>query len=84
MREFKSARIYRIWVREFKMREFKSARIITCANLTSVKVYGRRAFCFYAPRLWNILPMYLRQAPNINVFKKMLKTFLWQSFDDSY
>ena len=33
------ARIYRIWVREFKMREFKSARIITCANLTSVKVY---------------------------------------------
>ena len=46
--------------------------------------YGRRAFCFYAPRLWNILPMYLRQAPNINVFKKMLKTFLWQSFDDSY
>ena len=36
--EFKNARIYCIWVREFKMREFKSAQILTCANLTSVKV----------------------------------------------
>ena len=44
MREFKSARIYRIWVREFKMREFKSARIFTCANLTSVKVLFLKYF----------------------------------------
>ena len=44
--------------------------------------YGRRAFCFYAPRLWNVLPMYLRQSINIIVFKKKLKTYLWDSYDE--
>ena len=44
--------------------------------------YGRRAFSYYAPRLWNILPMYLREIPTVILFKKKLKTYLWQSFDD--
>jgi len=43
--------------------------------------YGRRAFCYYAPRLWNVLPVFIRHAPSINIFKKDLKTYLWQSFD---
>ena len=43
--------------------------------------YGRRAFCYYTPRLWNVLPLTLRQSPSIKVFKKNLKTYLWQSFD---
>ena len=43
---------------------------------------GRRVFAFYAPRLWNVLPMYLRLAVNIDDYKKKLKTYLWDYFDD--
>ena len=43
---------------------------------------GRRAFRFYAPRIWNALPMHLRESPNINIFKRKLKTYLWSSFDE--
>ena len=43
---------------------------------------GRRAFSFYALRLWNILPMSLRSATTIDDYKKRLKTYLWQSYDE--
>ena len=43
---------------------------------------GRRAFSFYAPRLWNVLPMYIRQCVTLETYKKNLKTYLWESFDE--
>lgn len=43
---------------------------------------GRRAFCFYAPRIWNALPMNLRECSTLESFKSQLKTYLWVSFDD--
>ena len=43
---------------------------------------GRRAFCFYAPRLWNVLPMSIRSVTTIDDYKNKLKTYLWQSFDE--
>ena len=43
---------------------------------------GRRAFQFYAPRLWNVLPIDLCSCTNKNKFKKQLKTYLWDSFDE--
>ena len=43
---------------------------------------GRRAFRFYAPRLWNVLPMFLRSSNTIEDYKKKLKTYLWQSYDE--
>ena len=43
---------------------------------------GRRAFQFYAPRLWNVLPIDLCSCSNKDVFKKQLKTYLWESFDE--
>ena len=45
-------------------------------------VIGRCAFCFYAPRLWNVLPMSVRCASTIDDYKNKLKTYLWQSFDE--
>ena len=42
---------------------------------------GKRAFSFFAPRLWNHLPFQLRSAPSIDTFKKQLKTFLFTNFD---
>ena len=43
---------------------------------------GRRAFQFFAPRLWNVLPLDLCTSPSKTVFKKRLKTYLWQHFDE--
>ena len=40
--------------------------------------YGRRAFCFAGPYVWNSLPEHIRQSTAIAVFKRSLKTFLLQ------
>lgn len=39
--------------------------------------YGRRAFSRIAPRLFNRLPLDVRQAENVEIFKKKLKTYLF-------
>ncbi|KAF7652868.1 hypothetical protein LDENG_00091310, partial [Lucifuga dentata] len=36
---------------------------------------GEAAFCFYAPKLWNTLPLDIRTAASISIFKKKLKTY---------
>ena len=38
---------------------------------------GDRAFVSAAPRLWNMLPLQLRQAPSVSSFKRLLKSFLF-------
>ena len=40
-----------------------------------------RAFCAYAPRLWNELPDNIKAADSVQNFKKQLKTFEWSLFD---
>ena len=40
--------------------------------------YGRRAFCFAGPYVWNSLPEHNRQSTSIAVFQRLLKTFLYQ------
>lgn len=40
--------------------------------------YGTRAFENCGPVLWNSLPSIIRESISINVFKKKLKTFLFQ------
>ena len=37
--------------------------------------YSSRNFCFYGPRCWTNLPIYLKKIENFSVFKKQLKTF---------
>uniref|UniRef100_A0A3B1IUE7 Reverse transcriptase domain-containing protein n=1 Tax=Astyanax mexicanus TaxID=7994 RepID=A0A3B1IUE7_ASTMX len=41
------------------------------------KKTGEAAFCFYAPKIWNSLPIHIRQSPDITQFKKQLKTHLY-------
>ena len=40
--------------------------------------YGRHAFRFAGPYVWNSLPENIRQSTLIAVFKRSLKTFLLQ------
>ena len=38
----------------------------------NVSNYGRRAFCFAGPYVWNSLPEHIRQSTSIAVFKRSL------------
>ena len=44
--------------------------------LTNLKRLGDRAFCAYAPHLWNELPDNIKAADSVQNFKKQLKTLL--------
>lgn len=37
--------------------------------------YGRRAFCYAAPSVWNSIPFSIRSANTIMAFRKQLKTY---------
>ena len=41
--------------------------------------YGERAFAASAPKLWNALPLSIKNAPSVAVFKKLLKTHLFNN-----
>ena len=41
------------------------------------KLRGDRAFSVAAPRLWNSLPLHIREAPSLPVFKSKLKTYFY-------
>ena len=41
------------------------------------KTYGERSFLFFGPQVWNVLPYKIRSAPNIHIFKKQLKHYLF-------
>ena len=38
---------------------------------------GARAFKYQAPQLWNLLPVLVREADTLCIFKTRLKTFLY-------
>ena len=46
------------------------------------KSYGERAFCNYAPKLWNALPEYLRKSQTLLYFKKHLKHYLFTYYNE--
>ena len=46
--------------------------------LTYLKRFGDRAFCSYAPRIWNELPDDIEAADSVQNFKKQLKTLLFR------
>ena len=48
-----------------------------CCNL---KTYGERVFSVASPRLWNVLPLNIRNCKTITTFKSALKTHLFKSY----
>ena len=44
----------------------------------NLKSYGKRAFSFAAPFLWNALPDNIRLTNSIEIFKNLLKTYLFK------
>ena len=44
--------------------------------------YGRRTFGYNAPRWWNVLPLYMRKEEDTDVYKKQLKTILFDGTEE--
>ena len=61
--------------------QLKEANLLTeKIEMTSLKTdltHGERAFSFCGPKLWNDLPSSIKQATSVDIFKKDLKTFLF-------
>ena len=53
-----------------------SAELLDVPTMSYQK-YGKAAFCFYGPTIWNKLPVHLRRAPSVDSFKAQLKTHLY-------
>ena len=47
------------------------------------KTYGDRAFSVCAPKIWNTIPLEIRQSSSVLLFKKKLKTFFFIRFIES-
>ena len=41
--------------------------------------FGGRAFVVAAPRLWNSIPLSIRTAPSVDVFRSQLKTYFFSA-----
>ena len=48
-----------------------------CIPKSKLATYGDRSFSVIAPKLWNSLPMHIKDCDSIPNFKKKLKTFLF-------
>ena len=47
---------------------------------SNLKTFGDRAFTVTGPIIWNSLPFSLRTAGSVAIFKKHLKTFLFNKY----
>uniref|UniRef100_R4GAY7 Reverse transcriptase domain-containing protein n=1 Tax=Anolis carolinensis TaxID=28377 RepID=R4GAY7_ANOCA len=58
--------------------------LLAVPSASQVRLAGTRdrAFSVVAPRLWNALPIEVRQAPSLLSFRRKVKTWLWgQAFE---
>ena len=44
---------------------------------THTQFYSERSLSYYGPTLWNNLPLNIRNAPTVDSFKLLLKTFMF-------
>jgi hypothetical protein len=57
-----------------------SKGLLTISVRPSTKFYGNRSFAFAAPSLWNNLPLNIRSADSLVIFKRLLKTHLFRTY----
>ena len=53
-----------------------NSRTLHLVEKRSVTAYGDRAFSCAGPKLWNCLPLNIREEKNVDNFKKLLKSYL--------
>ena len=55
-----------------------NSKLLNIPPYKSFSTLGDRSFCMAAPKLWNDLPLFIRNISSVNAFKKALKTYLFQ------
>ena len=66
-------------VADVSVRRLRSAATATCVTRRTSNIFGDRCFAAAGPRLWNSLPINLRQCRSLEQFKRLLKTFLFSA-----
>jgi len=66
-------------VADVSARRLQSADTATCVMHRTSNIFGDRCFAAAGPRLWNSLPINLRQCQSLEQFKRLLKTFLFSA-----
>lgn len=62
------------------LRSASDTTLLTVHNTTKLlQSAERKTFYYAAPRMWNDLPVYLRECKTMSGFKKALKSYLYQS-----
>ena len=50
------------------------------APSSNMRTYGDRRFAVCVPKLWNSLPLSLSRSSSVDIFKNVLKTYLFKMF----
>ena len=66
-------------VADVSVRRLRSADTATCVTRRMSNIFDDRCFAAAGPRLWNSLPINLRQCRSLDQFKRLLKTFLFSA-----
>ena len=62
--------------------ELRSAgQRLVCQPSVASRQFGERCFSFYGPKLWNSLPLDIRQCDSYPRFKRLLKTHFYSQFN---
>ena len=65
-------------VSRYNLRSSSDSTLPSYPNVKPKATLGERAFLFAAPKLWNVLPRYIRESISIDTFKRVLKTHLFK------
>ena len=78
--------ITEVLVRNSSLQERTALRSFTSGDYVvprSKTEFGQRAFCVAEPTAWNELPLELRHIPDIQIFKRALKTHVFNAVYDN-
>ena len=62
----------------YYLRSNDDGKLLNVPSCKSLSKLGDRSFYMAAPKLWNDLPIFIRNISSVNAFKKALKTHLFQ------
>ena len=62
----------------------QSNRTKKLMNRRYESMYGQRSFSVAAPKLWNALPLHIREEQSLTIFKKTVKSYLLTNSDVYY
>ena len=54
---------------KYNLRSSSDSTLLSCPNVKPKATLGERAFLFAAPKLWKVLPRYIRESISIDTFK---------------